>query len=197
MITGFELNLFAEHLSRYENLSPGELRIAAGIFARRSFKRGEHLLYSGETGEQIHFILSGGFRHYFIDDRANERTTDFCVEGYFTGAIDLLSEFRAPSRDSIVAFEQSVTIAASRGDLAALLAESPAVQSAFSKIILDYYRLQQRRETFLLTSDPGVRYENFLLTFPDICGRVPQYHIASYLNMTPETLSRVRSAGGY
>lgn len=194
MITNEQIVLFSSFLDSYEK-QPFELwERVADIFYTKTFDKGEYLITSGDIDSRIVFILSGGFRHYFIDENANERTTDFCVAGEFTGVVDVFWGKQSPSRDSIVAFEKSETVFTRIEELESLLNSNPSIQSLFCKVIVTYCQIKHERETSLLTTDLEKRYESFLLQYPHLSGRIPQYHIASFLNMTPETLSRIRSS---
>jgi len=182
---------FIELLSR---AAPGLVDAASAreilpLFEPRSLAKGEVFHRPGQERREIGFILGGVVRHYLLDGRGRERTTDFCSAGEFTGSLE-------GADDEVTWFAsvgESELAVADSGPFLAAIGENAGLQKAFSAIMLGYFRMKARREAELLGLGPAQRYERFLSNFPGLSEGLPQYLIASYLGVAPETLSRIRS----
>jgi CRP-like cAMP-binding protein len=175
----------------FARAAPGariDLRSILPIFSPRRLAKGEVFLRPGQDSRQVGFILDGVVRHYLIDGRGRERTTDFCRAGEFTGVLGEPVEglWLASVGESRLAVAEPEA-------LMAAVASDPELQKAFSAIVLGYFQLKTRREAELLSLDPPARYGRFLANFPGLAEEIPQYLLASYLGIAPETLSRIRS----
>jgi CRP-like cAMP-binding protein len=159
------------------------------LFSRRELEDGEIICRPGQLPSETALVLSGVARHYVFTEDGRERTTDFCRAGEFTGNAAAPGEgghwIAAVGRTSLaVALSDALTEAA---------ASSLVLQSCYSRVVLSYLGLKSKRESELLSLDPAGRYEAFVRDFPDLLDTVPQYLIASYLGIAPETLSRIRN----
>lgn len=171
-------------------MSKWELRSGA---IHRAYQKGQHLLRAGDDANEVFFIHKGLIRYYFHDpvDDGQERTGQFFDEGtVVTDAESFLTQsaavqsFEALELSSIVALPRSVLYAAYDLDHA---------MERFGRLMLEEALIgSQRRASRLLTLQPEERYKTFVRTRPEVARRVPQYLIASYLGLTPESLSRIR-----
>jgi CRP-like cAMP-binding protein len=183
-----------EAMDRYERIPPEDWKAAESLFSPLNLRKGEFLTHQGETGfRKIAFIASGGVRHFHIDGKGEERTTDFCLASEFTGTLELFRQGHKPSQENITAIEDTSLLTTEIGQLERFLARNLRFMGLFGKVMLDYFRLKNRREKDLLGTDAPERYERFMIHYPGLSERIPQYIIASFLGMTPETLSRIRA----
>lgn len=159
----------------------------------RVLAKGEHILRAGTVADEVFFVHQGLLRYYFNDpgDDGQERTGQFFDEGIVvTDAESFLA--RVPAEQNFEALEESSIVALPRTVLTNGYDEDHAIER-FGRLMLEEALIgSQRRASRLLTLQPEDRYRRFVETRPEVARRVPQYLIASYLGLTPESLSRIR-----
>jgi CRP-like cAMP-binding protein len=129
---------------------------------------------------------------YYRDARGTEWTKAFCLAGTVVAAYSALLRGE-PSRLSIQALEPSTLLVADFDSYQTLTAEHPCWQIVNRKLAEGLFIKKEQRESELLLDDASTRYQNFLDEYPGLEARVKQYHIASYLGITPVSLSRIRA----
>ncbi|MEM9715333.1 MAG: Crp/Fnr family transcriptional regulator [Pseudomonadota bacterium] len=159
----------------------------------RKIAKGQHLLRAGAVANEVFFVHQGLLRYYFHDpaDDGAEKTGQFFDEGIVvTDAESFLT--RAVAVQNFEALEPSSIVVLPR----TILYESYETDHAmerFGRLMLEEALVgSQRRASRLLTLQPEQRYQTFVQSRPEVARRVPQYLIASYLGLTPESLSRIR-----
>ncbi len=156
-----------------------------------SVKRGAHLLRAGETEHNLYLISSGLVRVYYLSE-FDEHTIRFGYQGSIINSLhSYLSE--TPSTFSVEALKNTTLIAIKKTDLYAYL-EANNLYKAYTLVLEDLAKQQIERELDLLTHSPFERYQRVLARSPHLFLEAPAKYIASYLRMTPETLSRVRNS---
>lgn len=159
----------------------------------RVLSKGEHILRAGTVADEVFFVHHGLLRYYFNDPTAGgqERTGQFFDEGIVvTDAESFLA--RVPAKQNFEALETSSIVVLPRTVLNAGYDADHAIER-FGRLMLEQALIgSQRRASRLLTLQPEDRYRRFVETRPEVARRVPQYLIASYLGLTPESLSRIR-----
>lgn len=146
---------------------------------RIHIKKGTIVEVAGESLPKLYEVKKGLLRSYTIDDKGKEHIFLFAPEGWFIAD----NIFDGPSELFIDALEDSEVIVTEKGRV---------IEDHLDKISKRFSVLQ-RRITMLMSSSAIERYEHFLETYPQIVQRVPQRMIASYLGITPEALSKVKS----
>lgn len=154
-------------------------------------KKKEFLLHQGQVCSFIGFVETGVLRSY-IEKEGDDYISDFYFEGAFTTSYRSFLT-REISVGSIQALEDSVIYRLSKSDYDQLLQESNEWYK-LGKYIADTLFIKKcRKETSLLMDNALGRYKLLLQTYPNIEQDVSQYHIASYLGIKPESLSRLKS----
>ena len=169
-----------------------ELARLGALFRPQSARRGDLLLRAGETPHTLTFVLSGLLRLYYIDGAGREFTKSLCVENDIVAAYSALL-LGTPSRLFIEALEESQLLVANYRDYQALAAQHPCWQMIERKRAELLFIKKELRESALLLDDAETRYAQFLAEYPGLEARVKQHHIASYLGITPVSLSRIRA----
>jgi CRP-like cAMP-binding protein len=168
------------------------LRLQRGAL-HRIVEKGEHILRAGSVADEVFFVHQGLLRYYFNDpaDGGQERTGQFFDQGLVaTDAESYL--LRIPATQNFEALEKSSIIALPRLVLNAGYDQDHAIER-FGRLMVEEALIgSQRRATRLLILQPEERYRTFIESRPEVARRVPQYLIASYLGLTPESLSRIR-----
>ena len=177
-------------LERYVPLADAEWdRFAAALRPRR-LRRGAHLVRAGERVDTLSFVVAGVLRRYAVVE-GGEVTTGFLVEHSFATDYPALCA-GDHSESNLQALTEVRVLSA---DAAALrrLAGADARGSAFAAAAgVALARRRERRHIAMLTRSPEERYRDLLRRCPTLIDRVPHYHVASYLGITPESLSRLR-----
>jgi CRP-like cAMP-binding protein len=171
-------------------LSSQDEEIVRRLFHKKTFKKGDHLLQAGGVCRYIIFIETGLVR-YYINSDGEEHTTYFNKEGEFV--CDYMSFLpQGPSYVNIQALEDTTIFVISFNDIQQFYKEVEhgerfgrlGIEQVFVSVI--------NQIKSLYTDPPEVRYSQFLSNFPDIGQRIPQYYIASYVGIKPQSLSRIR-----
>jgi CRP-like cAMP-binding protein len=137
-------------------------------------------------------VVSGLLRLYYIDANGNEFIKSFCVENEIVAAYSALL-LHEPSRLFIQALEPSTLLVADFAEYQAVSAQHACWQMVNSRIAETLFIKKEKREAALLLDDAETRYRAFLAEYPQLEQRVKQHHIASYLGITPVSLSRIRA----
>jgi CRP/FNR family transcriptional regulator, anaerobic regulatory protein len=183
-----------EILYRYitQWVQPEELEWKAFVSGGRLRTLGKDELYlkEGEVCRKLGFIISGAVRMFYTIE-AEERCKDFQFEGQFTGSLySLISQ--QPSRFSVVALEETQLFEISQEHLSSLY-DQYKIWERFGRLYMEQaFLYKENRETSLLFDSSSVRYEKLLQQQPYHLQRIPQKYLASYLGITPESLSRIR-----
>ena len=159
----------------------------------QSLKKGEHALRAGSVVKDVFFVHQGLLRYYFNDpgDGGVERTGQFFDDGMVvTDAESFLTQ--TPGDQSFQALEPTSIVVIPRAALFDGYDSDHGIER-FGRLMLEEALIgSQRRAGRLLNLQPEERYRVFVQSRPEVARRVPQYLIASYLGLTPESLSRIR-----
>ena len=152
---------------------------------------GEYFLRVSETSRKVGYITKGLFRLFYTDFEGKEYTKNFKSSGQFIGALASLL-LNVPSKLSIEALEYSTVLCFEYDKILQIAEHSLCWQKLLRKITEADYLEKEQRESDLLFYDAKERYQNFIAKHPDWIHRIQLRHIASYLGISPETLSRIR-----
>lgn len=177
-----------EHVS----ISDEALQLFIDGFAIKRLSRKEILLFQGDVSNHMRFVTEGCLRSYYIDDQAAEHIIQFGIQGWWVN--DLYSYLtEKPATCFIQAIQPSTVLQIHRNDLNRIYDLAPPVERFFRIKFQNAYVALQQRTIDRMSLPARERYENFIKQYRDIEQSVPQYMIASYLNVTPEFLSALRS----
>lgn len=174
------------------NITEEEFEFAKTLFIPKKLRRKRFLLQDGDPCIYTTFVEKGLLRSYTIDEKGNEHILQFGMQGWWMG--DLYSFLTGePSEYNIEALEDSELLLITKPSWDLLLDEVPAFERYFRILIQNNLIATQRRLMRTMTTTAEERYQKLLQDFPDIVHKVPQHMIASYIGITRETLSRLRS----
>lgn len=157
--------------------------------ASKSFKRGEYLSEAGKYNSQVYWVQEGLFRIYQVE-ADQEYTNRFAYEGDIFSALDSYIHSE-PSRFYIQSLRASKVVVCSKAALEGALNESPALKTQWLQGLYQLVYDLLEREQDLMISNPKKRLQRVLQRSPQLFQHVPHKYIASYLRMSPETLSRL------
>jgi CRP-like cAMP-binding protein len=182
---------YALAMRRFASLSEADIDDGLALVRVVTFAKKEHFLRAGETAVDVALVLSGLFREHFTTSAGVEKTKAFVCEGQVTGSIaDLLAG--GPSRAFIVAEEPARALVFSFASFEALAARSAGWEAVRRAVLERVLATKATREWELLGLDARERYAAFAQLYPGLEARVAARHVASYLGITPEHLSRLR-----
>lgn len=161
------------------------------IFVPKMIKRDIYFLQEGEQSIELAMVMKGLFRANYIDENGGDITKYFYPEG------SMLFSYKANithtnSQYSIQALEDSEILVARISDFEEVVKGSTQLISFYKKILDDALVLKEEHACSFKLLDSAERYMQFLAQYPGLEKRVKQYHIASYLGITPVSLSRIR-----
>ncbi|GAA4321792.1 Crp/Fnr family transcriptional regulator [Flaviaesturariibacter amylovorans] len=184
--------LLFRHLDKYVTLTEEERALCVPFFEHRKFRKRQFLLQEGEVSRYEYFILKGCARIYEVDENGQEHILQFGIEEWWVG--DMHSFFTGtPSRYSIDCIEDCDVLRMTAENHERLCAAVPKLERHFRKLIQWAYVASVQRIQSAMSKSAGERYLEFITKYPQIEQRVPNHYIASYLGITPQSLSRVRS----
>lgn len=184
------INLYRMIIS-YIYISDTEWQYCQSMLSSSFFLKKSMLLNENDDCDKIFFVVSGLLRIYFADEKGEEKTFHFCLENTF--ATDYESFLKnVPSNHSIQAMEDTVVIVISREMLHNFYNTVRYGEKLGRLITQEYFFIINDKIKALYTNSPKERYVSMNRHFPNLFQRVPQYYIASYLNITPVHLSRLK-----
>ncbi|RPD93054.1 Crp/Fnr family transcriptional regulator [Aureibaculum marinum] len=157
----------------------------------KKVKKEEFLLRSGEHCKHTFFVESGLLRQFSIDQKGKEHILSFAPENWFVTDRES-AFFNKPSVYFIQALENSEVVLIDENFVKLLSKKVENFTDFNNKLLHNHIRHLQNRINLLLSAVAEDRYLEFIKMYPDILLRVPQTMVASYLGITPESLSRVR-----
>ena len=177
---------------RYSTMTHEELDMLESILVPMKYAKNEMILREGETCTNIYWVVKGLVRQYYYKNgkelteyMATENTIVMCIESLFR---------EQPTHLQIKALEPTILIALPKADLEAVAMKSVNIQILYRKILEESLILSQIHADMLRFESAQDRYQKLIKRQPQLVLRAPLVYIASYLQMTPETLSRVRTA---
>ena len=167
-----------------------EFNQLSAYLIEKKIKKGEIILNAGSICNHSFFVEEGLLRSYSIDEQGKEHIIQFAPENWMISDRSSLL-FQEPSEFYIDAVENTILIMFEEEFVNKASEVSAKFRTFNQKALNNHIRHQQKRINQLLSATAEERYLNFIELYPNVTLRVPQWMIASYLGITPESLSRV------
>ncbi len=184
-------NLLKKHIAARVSLTDEEFETCCSYFVPKNLKKHQFFLMEGEVCKQIAFVTKGCLRAYSVDARGVEHVLQFAIEDWWIS--DPLSFLTgAPSTYTIDVLEDSSVLLLDKPAREEMMIAVPMMERVFRLLQEAHLVATHRRITESLSLSAEERYTRFLETYPKLTERISQGQIASYLGITPQSLSRIR-----
>jgi CRP-like cAMP-binding protein len=177
---------------RYSTMTHEELDVLEGILVPMKFQKGEIILREGDICKDIYWVAKGLVRQFYYKNE-KELTEYMAIEDNIVMSIESLFK-EQPSSQQIVALEPTILFALPKKDLEHEAVRNVNIQMLYRKILEESLIISQVHADMLRFESAQERYAKLVKRSPQLVLRAPLVYIASYLQMTPETLSRVRTS---
>ena len=177
---------------RYSTMTHEELDVLEGILVPMKFQKGEIILREGEICENIYWVAKGLVRQFYYKNE-KELTEYMATEDNIVMSIESLFK-EQPSSQQIVALEPTILFALPKRELEHEAVRNVNIQMLYRKILEESLIISQVHADMLRFESAQERYAKLVKRSPQLVLRAPLVYMASYLQMTPERLSRVRTS---
>lgn len=180
-----------KNIAEFTTITEEEKNYFTSILQQKKLRKRQYLLQAGDPCRYECFVNKGCMRQYYIDENGQEHILSFAIEGWWTSDMFGLITNK-PALTSIDALEDSELFLIEKKSFDTLLEKIPAFERFFRIKLQRAFVAHQRRLIENMSLPADERYWNFADQNPKLEQRVPQKYIASYLGITPESLSRIR-----
>ena len=178
------------YLSAQLSLDNEAAQQIAGLFTFVHFEVGKEIIRMGGRSDSMYLVLKGLVRAFYIDENGNEITKCFAKEMDWCGFYNYLTD--GPSPFFVEALESVETACIKTSDIRRLCSKSPLLAEKVAKLINQAYLQTDKKAYAFASKDAKERWLDFSKENPEIVNRAKQEHIASYLGITPSSLSRLK-----
>lgn len=184
-------HILIDIFSEMTHLNNEEISAIEKSFPLKTFPKGTFLLKKGQVAKDAYFVVKGCIRSYELNEE-EENTLDFYTENQSAANFNSLANEKPSSINFICAEETTVAIINKEKE-SKLYKKFPRFETFCREGMEQMMGKQQEEILKFLKLNPEERYQNLLNSRPTLVHRVPQYQIASFLGIKPETLSRIRA----
>ena len=179
------------HIEEIISLDESEIDRFTSILVRKKLRKRQFLIQEDEYVKYQYFVAKGCLKAYEVDKNGDEHIIQFAIENWWISDFKAFYE-KGKANLNIDCVEESIVYGIAKQDLEKLFLDIPKFDRFFRiKLTFAYVALQNRILSSLDKSNTE-RYQEFQKTYPDLEQRVPNYMIANYLGIKPESLSRIR-----
>lgn len=184
---------FDQYLHQKWGLTPEQVGLLSSYIQTKEFKKGDYLLREGEICSMTFFVEKGLLRFYGLNANGKEHILQFASENWLVSDRGSVY-FNEPSHYYIDAIEDTLVVLVDDALVEKISTMSNTYPKKNERLLHNHIRQLNNRISLLLGATAEERYLHFVQLYPDVMLRVPQWMVASYLGITPESLSRVRKS---
>ena len=183
--------LILQNIAKHISLNDQECDFFISKLKLRKLRKRQFLVQAGEICNYESFVTKGCLRQYYLDESGLEHTVMFAIEDWWTS--DMYSMVTGkPALTNVDAIEDSEILSIKKEDLEMLLTEVPKFERLFRILLQKAFVAHQQRLYENMSLPAEERYTRLREQHPEFELRIPQRYIASFLGITPESLSRIR-----
>ena len=171
-------------------LTEEEARAITETMTIRQYSKGTVLLKEGQVSTEVYFVLEGCVRQFYLVD-GEEKTANFFTEEQWVISMNSFSQ-NQPSNHFLDCCIDSTLVVGNRDKEESLYRRFPKFETVSRKVMEKVFAEQQEIMSSYTTDTAEQRYLKLLKARPDLFQKIPQYQIASYVGVKPESLSRIR-----
>jgi len=184
-------NVLFKHIEDKIQFTDRDKKLVINFFKYKKLRKRQYLLQEGDMCKYISFVVQGLLKSYTVDEKGNEHISLFAWEGWwisdFSGFI-----FDHEAKLNIDAIEDTALLLLSKENYEKMLMEVPVMERYFRILYQNSLATKDSRLISANTHTAEEKYALFIDTYPSISQRLPQNLIASYLGLSPETISRIK-----
>ncbi|HMI01917.1 MAG TPA: Crp/Fnr family transcriptional regulator [Pedobacter sp.] len=184
-------SVFQKYLLDKIQLSSQELEQIEAVIKVKKLRKKQFLVQEGDVWRYNAFVSRGFLKTFSIDSNGKEYIMNFSPENYWTGDRESLAS-GSPSRFNIDAIEDSEVLLIEKENFEMVCNTIPQFNNLVNSILQKSFVVSQNRIHANISLSAEDRYQDFLDRYSAIANRIPQHMIASYIGITPETITRIR-----
>lgn len=188
-----ELETIKKYAARYVQLTEDEQNYFCSLLRVNKVRKKQFIVQPEFVCKYRSYVLQGAMRAYLVDKNANEHTIAFAIDDWWISDYNSYI-FQEPATLFVEALEETTLIQLDYHSEQLLKESRPRFEKFFRIITERSFAFLQKRMLSNLSMTAEERYEEFIKKYPAIAQRVPQYTLASYLGMSTEYLSKLRSS---
>jgi CRP-like cAMP-binding protein len=184
-------SLLFTNFNKYAKITKEDFGMIESVLVKRFVKKRRTLLMEGDISRYLYFVEKGALRSYTTDMHGTDHVVQLVIEDHW---VSDLSSFvtQTPGKINIEAIEDSELLLLPHLELENLFEQIPPLERYFRHLYQRAYVSLQQRYNSAVSNTAEDRYRLLISEFPQIATRIPLIYIASYLGITPESLSRIR-----
>jgi len=183
---------FERYLNEFIHFTATEMELFLSLFSEKQLKKNKYFAREGELSKKFAFVSTGIFRAFYRNNEGNEYNKSFFTKNSFIGAYSSLVSGQK-NLINIQCLTDCTFLIADFSGFTNLYDSNPKTERLARVLAEQFFIEKEKREIELVMLDATERYEIFKQEHPNLESLIPQYHIASYLGITPTQLSRIRA----
>ena len=186
------IDIFRKYLADKITLSDQEFELIESVIVFKKLRKRQYFLQEGDVCHFSAFVCKGLLRYYYVDKKGQEYIMQFAPENYWISDRESMAS-GMPSKYNIDAIEDSEILLLKKEDFEMIRKTIPVFNDFVNETLKKNVMVLQERIHVSISLSAEEKYSNFTSKYPAINNRVPLHMVASYLGVSAETLSRVRS----
>lgn len=186
------MNELKAYIKQLLPLSENEQEVFVTLFREKQLRKNDFFAKEGEFSTELGFITKGVLRAFYRNKEGDEYNKTFFTENNFVGAYSSLVT-RQQNLIHIQCLTDCSFLSAKFGEITKLYDHYPKIERLSRILAEHFFVIKEKREIEMVMLDAREKYRLFQEKYPSLENLIPQYHIASYLGVTPTQLSRIRA----